>query len=76
MAENDIDFIEVIEPVLDNQQFMLAVIGGVVVGVIAVYGYMEYLKTHPRSMPEPLRMLQSEDEGLAPEPSTPNMGQW
>lgn len=48
MAETpDVDFIEVIEPVLDNSMFLVAVAGGIVLGVIAFYAYLEWQKREP-----------------------------
>jgi len=45
----EIDFVEIIEPVLDNTAFLMALAGGAVIGFIAYYAVMEYLKTHPRT---------------------------
>lgn len=59
---DNVEFIDVIEPVLDNQAFMLAVVGGVALGIIAVYGWMEYQKSHPRTggmTPEPMQYIET-----------------
>jgi hypothetical protein len=60
----DIDFIEVIEPVLDNAMFVIAVGGGIVLGIIAVYAYIEWQKREPTMRAERVEYVE-DDEPVA-----------
>ena len=57
MAEKETveDFIEVIVPELDNGAFLVALAGGVVVGIVAVYAFLEWQKNHPQT-PVPMEV--------------------
>lgn len=68
---DDFEIVEVIEEVLDNQTFMLAVAGGIVVGAILLYAWQEYQKGRiaslaPRSAPMPIDTDDDRPEAVAP----------
>lgn len=60
--EPEIDFIEVIEPVLDNGMAITVFVGGVIIGLIALYAWLEYQKREPSMRP---RLVEYEDEDEA-----------
>lgn len=60
--KNEPEVIEIVEEILDNQMFVVAVVGGAVLGAILIYAWMEYQKS-----PNSLRLVN------APRPQAPEM---
>lgn len=44
----DVQTVEIVEEVLDNGMFLVAVAGGVVLGAILLYAFMEYQRNQTR----------------------------
>lgn len=58
----DIDFIEVIEPVLDNGMAVIVLVGGFVLGLIAFYAWLEWQRQEPSMRPRLVAMDDDDEE--------------
>lgn len=77
-TDDEDDFIEVITPILDQPMFLLALAGGVVLGVIVLYGWQAYQKDQALRLEAAIRgasqRLDPTDDRAEEVPATPVWG--